>query len=193
MNPLTMTPRAERIPESAHSIYAIPSKPARLIEKAPTNPNETIAEVSPFIEDLRDTHLPRWLCTAIINENSAYADPKHHSRLFHFYDNLLLLIDALLATNNQNFKWEISSEKIEIPPQPIFLTEEQLANPEIIVKDFCRQFSAEYTRSELWHFLEAGVSLAGDYPEGFCPGFALMSYDYVSCLTEAAYCLNWEK
>jgi hypothetical protein len=190
MNPLTTAPRAERIPEYAHSIYAFIPKPILLIEKASSNPIETIAEVSPFIEYLRDTHLPRWLCTAIINENSTYADPEHHTALFHFYDNLLLLIDALVAINNQNFKWEISYEEIEIPPQPIFLTEEQIANPEIIVKDFCRQFSAEYTRRELWHFLEAGVTLAGDYPKGFCPGIALMSYNCVSCLTEAAYCLH---
>lgn len=190
MNSLIIAPRAEQIiPESAHAIYA---KPIRLIEKAAQNPLATILELAPFIEDLRDAHLPRWLCTAIINENSAYADPEHHTALFHFYDSLLLLIDALLAINTQNFKWEVSSEEIEIPPQPIFLTEEQLANPEIIVKDFCRRFSIEYTRRELWRFLEAGVNLAGNYPKGFCPGIALMSYNYVICLIEAAYCLKWD-
>jgi hypothetical protein len=65
-----------------------------------------------------------------------------------------------------------------------------MTNPKSVIDEFKKQFPIEYIRSELWHFLQAGVNLAGDYPKGFTPGYALMCYDYLSCLTEAS--LNWD-
>jgi hypothetical protein len=193
MNLSITAPGAERIFDPAQLLYAIPAKPVRLIEKACINPIETIAQISPFIEDLRDTHLPNWLNTALINENSVYNEPDQRMAIFIFYEYLIRLIDGLLAISNQNKKAEILPSDSGNMSQPIFLNDEQTANPKLTVTDFCKKYPVEYTRRELWHFLEAGVSLATDYPKDFCPGFALISYDYVSCLTEAAYCLNREK
>jgi hypothetical protein len=56
-----------------------------------------------------------------------------------------------------------------------------------VIAGFRQRFSPEYTRRELWHFLEAGINHTEEYPKGFSPGYALTCYDYMSCLTEAAY------
>lgn len=191
METLSIAPRAEHlIPESARTIYAAAVKQPRLIEKAGISPLEVILEVLPFIEDIRDYHLSKWVRTAVINENGVYFESDQQKALFYFYENLLPFIDALLAIGNQNIVGEVLPGDVDSSSQPKLLNEKQLANPMSVVNDFCKKFPVEYTRRELWDFLEAGVSLWGNYPTGFCPGFALFCYDKLSCLTEAAYCLN---
>lgn len=167
-----------------------PSKPPRLIEHAKEDPIRVIQEIfrCAFLDDLRDDLLPKWMRTALINENSIYANADHRSQLFDFFDHLLLLTEALQVISEQH-KSNLPEESDQ-SKQPVLLTDDQVNNPMQIVKDFKNRFQIEYTRRELWHFLEAGVSLAGNYPKGFAPGFALMCYDFMSCLTEAAYCLS---
>lgn len=170
------------------------SKPPRLVESASTDPIRVIQEVfrCAFIEDLRDDLLPRWLRTALINENSIYTNTEHRTQLLEFYDQLILFTEAMQVISEQ--QKQQNSEASEIEPdegkQPLLLTEEQIANPLEVVTAFHQQFSPDYIRRELWHFLEAGVTHSGDYPNGFAPGYALMAYDFISCLTEASFGLN---
>lgn len=170
------------------------TKPPRLIESAATDPIRVINEVfnCVFIEDLRDDLLPKWLRTALINDNSIYTNTDHRSTLLVFYDQLILLTEAMQVISEQHKPPHNNPPEIEPDEgkQPILLTEEQIANPLLVVDAFRQQFSPEYVRRELWHFLEAGVTHSGDYPEGFAPGYALMAYDLVMCLAEAAFNLG---
>lgn len=167
------------------------TKPPRLIESSQSDPFRVISEVfqSTFLQDLRDNLLPKWLRTAIINENSIYTEASHRTQLLHFYDHLLTLTEALYVihvqqriTDNES----ITPDSGEIE-KLILLTEDQLANPMEVIEAFRRRFSPEYTRRELWHFLEAGIIHTEEFPKGFGPGYALTCYDYMSYLTEAAY------
>ena len=45
----------------------------------------------------------------------------------------------------------------------------------------------DYVRRELSDFMEAGIGYEGNYPNGFTPWQAWMSYNHMLCLTEAAY------
>jgi hypothetical protein len=170
------------------------TKPPRLIESAATDPIRVINEVfnCVFIEDLRDDLLPKWLRTALINDNSIYINTVHRSTLLAFYDQLILLTEAMQVISEQHKPPHKNLPEIEPDEgkQPVLLTEEQIANPLLVVATFRQQFSPDYVRRELWHFLEAGVTHSGDYPDGFAPGYALMAYDFIMCLTEAAFCLG---
>jgi hypothetical protein len=169
-------------------------KPPRLIESATTDPIRVINEVfnCVFIEDLRDDLLPRWLRTALINDNSIYTNTDHRSMLLAFYDQLILLTEAMQVLSEQQKpnKSNVPGIEPDESKQPILLTEEQIANPLLVVANFREQFNVEYVRRELWHFLEAGVTHSGDYPNGFAPGYALMAYDFITCLVEAGYALG---
>lgn len=169
-------------------------KTPRLIEDASTDPIRVIQEVfrCAFLEDLRDDLLPRWLRTALINENGVYTNTEFRSMLLEFYDRLIILTEAMQVISERHKP--IRDNQPETEPDegklPLLLTEEQIANPLAVVATFRQQFNLDYVRRELWHFLEAGVTHSGDYPSGFAPGYALMAYDFVSCLTEAAYNLG---
>jgi hypothetical protein len=169
----------------------IPTKHPRLIESSQSDPFWVISEIfqSTYLQDFRDNLLPKWLRTSLINENSIYTEASHRTQLLHLYDHLLTLTEALYVIHVQqritdNESITLDSDEIE---KPILLTEDQLAVPMEVIAAFRQRFSPEYTRRELWHFLEAGVNHSGDYPAGFSPGYALMCYDHISCLTEAAY------
>lgn len=170
------------------------SKPPRLIESASTDPIRVIQEVfnCAFIEDLRDDLLPRWLRTALINENSIYTNNEHRNMLLLFYGQLVLLAEAMEIISEKHKPKQNNAPETEPNEgkQPLMLTEEQIANPLLVIAAFRKQFTQEYVRRELWHFLEAGVIHSGDFPSGFAPGYALMAYDFMMCLTEAAYCMG---
>lgn len=170
------------------------SKPSRLIESASAEPIRVIKEVfnCVFLEDLRDDLLPKWLRTALINDNSIYTNTDHRIQLLEFYDQLILLTEAMQVISEQQKQPISGGPPIEPDEgkQPMLLTEDQQANPMQVVAAFRQQFTLDYVHRELWHFLEAGVTHSGDYPDGFAPGYALMAFDFISCLTEAAYSLG---
>lgn len=170
------------------------SKPPRLIESASAEPIGVIQEVfrSVFLEDLRDDLLPKWLRTALITDHGIYANAEHRSMLLDFYDKLLILTEAMQVFSEQQSKLNYSNqqEDAEERKEPVLLTSEQIANPVQVIAEFRQHFAHDYVRRELWYFLEAGVTYGEGYPSGFTPAYALMAYDYLSCLTEAAYNLG---
>jgi hypothetical protein len=131
-----------------------------------------------FIEDLRDDLLPRWLRTALINDNSVYTNTDHRILLLEFYDQLILLTEAMQVISEEQKQPIVGAPPMEPDEgkQPLLLTDDQVANPLQVVAAFRQQFSLEYVRREFWHLLEAGVTHSGDYPDGFAPGYALMAY-----------------
>jgi hypothetical protein len=154
------------------------SKPTRLIEKAAINPSAVIAAI--FAEilpgDLTEDLLPNWLQVVLLNTTSPYAESNGQEILTEFYERLLQLVEALylLAEN--------------LPPyQPTHITTDQQANPSEVLHDFFTLFTIEYARRELCDFLDAGIGYDGNYPDGFTPWLAWMTYNHINCLAEAAF------
>jgi len=141
------------------------TKPPRLIEKAASYPEEAIKETfaQTPLDELQEYFLPNWLRVALINTTSPYSSSSDREKLCEFYDQLLLLIEALHSISEDTH-----------------LHEEQ-------VSTFFKQFSIEYIRRELADFLEAGIGYEGKYPNGFTPWLGWMAYNNIQCPTEAAY------
>lgn len=73
--------------------------------------------------------------------------------------------------------------------KPALLNEEQRACPTQVITDFFRQCSLEYVLRVLCDFLDAGIGYDGNYPDGFTPWQAWMTYNQVLCLAEAGWWL----
>jgi len=143
------------------------SKPARLIEKAATDPIEVITETfdQATLSDLTDYLLPNWMRVALINTQSPYSSGKGREILYEFYELLAPFVTQLyIASENQ-----------------------QLTNSSTLFLDFFQQCPIDYLRRELADFLEAGIGYDGAYPNGFSPWQAWMAYNHILCLVEAAY------
>ena len=76
---------------------------------------------------------------------------------------------------------EANENRIEL------LSRDQVSNPMLVVNDFCRQFTPEIVREELWDWLHAGMCYSGEYPDELNEVMLLHIYDYMLCLTEVAY------
>jgi hypothetical protein len=146
------------------------SKPARLIEKVTTDPAAVISEVFSEVnfKDLHEYLLPTWLRVAVINTQSPYSAGNGREILYDFYEQLLPFVEALY----------VLSEDADAV---------QSTDPTSVITAFFQQFSIDYARRELCDFLEAGIGYDGNYPNGFSPWQAWMSYNHLLCLTEAAY------
>ena len=143
------------------------SKPERLIEKVAVHPIAVIQEVFSqlLLNDLQEDLLPTWFRVALINAEGPYADGNAQELLYEFYEQLLLLVQALHELSNNN----------------------QFSDLSTVVTGFFQHFSIEYIRRELADFLEAGIGHQGNYPDGFTPWLAWMTYNDILCLVEAAY------
>jgi hypothetical protein len=159
------------------------SKPARLIEKVAADPAAVINEVfsHPPFDELHGYLLPNWLRVALINNMSPYTAAIDREILYEFYDQLLLFVEAVYC-NSQTVQHY----------SPAYLTEEQLADPSVVITAFFQQFSMDYIRRELADFLDAGIGYDGNYPNGFTPWQAWMTYNHL-CLTEATYRLHMDQ
>lgn len=142
------------------------SKPVRLIEKAATHPRAVIRQVFSqlLLKDLQEDLLPSWLRVALLNTGSQYGDANSYEVLMEFYEQLLHFVAALHDLAERNQFDDLSA-----------------------VAGFFQQFPIEYIRRELAGLLEAGIGYEGDYPNGFTPWQAWMTYDNILCLVEAAW------
>ncbi len=154
------------------------SKPARLIEKVATEPAELIAEVFSHttLKDLHEYLLPSWLRVALINTQSLYSAARDREILYEFYEQLLPFVEALYV-----------SPVTDLYHCSLYLNKGQSADPSTVITTFFQQFSIDYVRRELSDFMEAGIGYEGNYPNGFTPWQAWMSYNHMLCLAEAAY------
>jgi hypothetical protein len=149
--------------DQQHRFY----KPARLIEKVTSAPVEVITEVfeQATLSDLIDYLLPNWLRVALVNTQSSYSSGNGREILYDFYEQLVPFVTQLYIMSENR----------------------QLNNPTTLFTDFFQQCPINYIRRELADFLEAGIGHDGSYPNGFSPWQAWMAYNYIHCLTEAAY------
>lgn len=138
------------------------------IDRFQNNPYGCINEVFTWfqLDDLGD-NLQQWLHIALINDQSAYDEGSAREDVMDFCDELQLLMEALHVIN-ENHKPVKAKKWLEKLPvklreelkkynQPVMLTEEQKADPQIIIKDFCDTFSLSYVRRELWDLMDSVV------------------------------------
>jgi hypothetical protein len=151
-NPTCQLPKKEDNERKDATVKADQStrfaKPARLIEKANSQPTEVITEVfsEVTLKDLHEYLLPTWLRVAVINTQSPYSAGNGREILYEFYEQLLPFVEALYITSVTDL-YHCSS----------FLDKEQSANPTGVITAFFQQFSIDYVRRELSDFLEAGM------------------------------------
>lgn len=132
--------------------------------------------------------LRKWLQAAIGNEMSAYEKGLRRIDLLKFHDSILLLLEALNAINETNKIVEQTGNQ-----QQKSLAESNLSiPPRIVIQEFCRSYTWEYCRMELWDWLDAANSNDAFYSAGLGRSFLLIEYQCIHGLIEAAYLLNSE-
>jgi hypothetical protein len=96
--------------------------------------------------------------------------------LYEFYEQLLPFVEALYVTS-----------VTDLYHCSLYLNKEQSADPSTVITTFFQQFTIDYVRRELSDFMEAGIGYEGNYPNGFTPWQAWMTYNHLLCLAEASY------
>lgn len=196
IEPLNHSKQFARTDTHLSIVHKRHTKPERLVEKASKAPLEVISEIFThlYIMDLQGDLLPNWLRIANMNNKGAYTNAEERAVLHEFYDNLNLLIEALLVLTEKDSltKYEKVSvyqlkEQIPVYNRPILLSDDQFLKPSAVVLLFFQQFPIDYVRRELWDLLDAAISFEGNFNKDFSPWMAFFTYDNVLCLIEAAY------
>jgi hypothetical protein len=181
-------------PESAHSneILAtaettinedIFNKPKQLIEYVDTDPLHVINEIftNESLSFLRD-QLRDWLFVGISAECQVYDEGEQRKQLLTFQDQLLTFLEALFVIYNQNGKYE----NLNVVENTRLLSQNQIANPGLVLSGFFQKFPIVYCIRELNDWLEAGIAYAGEYPDNMSELQVLLTYRNVLCLLKAA-------
>lgn len=155
-------------------LYPGIDRPPLLTEYLPELPYMVLQEVfSKYgrCEALKD-HLLQWLSETAFDETG---DDENIDRkaLKQFYNELLLLIEALDTINN-----------IGIQAKSAIPFENDLWQ---FVRNFCERYTQVYIKRELWCLLHAAIDQALNAPDELMPGDALEWYEEVSALVESAY------
>jgi hypothetical protein len=175
-------------------------KPTRLPEKAAAHPISCLREVfSNFrLYELRK-ELKCWLYVGISNEDSAYEDVQERRNLIRFRKEIRKLAEALSVINSthrsKREKERLAEqplemrEKLEERNRPTYLSNEQMANPMPVVKQFCKRFTRKYVKGEMRDWLEAVITYDGKFPKPVYKGSILIFYECLLCLCECAFTL----
>jgi hypothetical protein len=126
------------------------------------------------VMDLQGDLLPHWMRIANINKQGAYTCAEKRADLHEFYDNLNLLIEAIVVMNETDnlmkySKVSIVKQKEQVPQynRPILLSDDQFLNPSSVLLLFFQQFPIDYVRRELWDLLDAAISFEGYFNDDF--------------------------
>jgi hypothetical protein len=140
---------------------AMSSKSKRLIEYVDEDPFYVLSEVFSFdqwtfiTEELRD-----WLIIGLTSNSNEYFNWDKRLTLVVFYDNLVLLIEALYITYVG--KIEDADKKENIQPYEIhFLSKDEKANPKPVMVRFFEKFTTDYIMRELDDWFTATLSYPG--------------------------------
>lgn len=141
----------------------LPNKPKQLIEYANENPLYVIREV--FMPDkwFGVDEVQDWLFICLSVDCTIYDDADQRSKLIVFYDQLLLLIEALFVINLQHIDDADLKKKLSSAYKPSLLNTFQIANPEQVIASFFEKFPTVYIMRELEDWYEASISYSGDW------------------------------
>jgi hypothetical protein len=130
----------------------------------------------------------KWLQAAIGNDKSAYENGHRRIDLLKFYDSIMPLLEVLNAINETNKTVKLTGNQ-----QQKSLAESNLSvSPKVVIQEFCRSFTWEYCRMEIWDWLDGAISNDEFYKVGLERSFLLLEYQCIHGLIEAAYLLDSE-
>lgn len=161
-------------------------KSKRLIEFVNEDPFYVLSKVFSgqwnFItEELRD-----WLIIGLSSDDNAYSDWGERLTLVVFYDNLVLLIEALFIIYWGNI--EDADKKEKIPLYEIhLLSKDEKTNPKLVMVRFFEKFTTDYIMRELNDWFTASLSYPGYWRNDVVgPYHAQRVYENVLCLIKSA-------
>lgn len=177
-------------------------KNRRPIDLLPDHPYQAIKGAWDSVDlDYLLAELQAWFYMAISCEEGAYDQKDQREPFIQFYDRLLYLVEALYFLNKRR-----DYEKINKLAQqskeaqdwaatlnlPRLLDKQEVKNPIPIIQHFCNDFPLEYTRIELWDFLEAVELYDGPFREQSSGASICEFYIILATLIEATYLIARE-
>lgn len=162
-------------------------KEKRLIEFVNEDPFYVLSEVFSIdhwdfiIDELRD-----WLIIGLSSDLNVYSDFGERLTLIVFYDQLVLLIEALFICYERNIEDPVKKEKI--PFYKInFLSNDEKINPKQVVVRFFENFTADYIPRELDDWFTASLTYPGYWRNNIVSSYhAQRVYANVLCLIKSA-------
>jgi hypothetical protein len=166
---------------------AMKDKEKLLIEYVVDNPIFVLKEVFCSREDLFITEeLNYWLIIGLSSDLCAYDDWGTRLPLVYFYDQLLLLVEALYTLYLHN-KDSIDKEAKVRPYKINLLSKEQLVNLKQVIVAFFNRFSIVYIIRELDDWFLAGLTYPASLPEKiYGPYHIYRIHRNVLCLIKSA-------
>ncbi|OQP58842.1 hypothetical protein A3860_39220 [Niastella vici] len=166
---------------------AMLAKRKRLIEYIDDDPLYVLKEVFKPGEDLFiSEELNYLLIIGLSSDLCAYDDWGNRLPLVFFYDQLLLLVEALYILNLRNIKSVDKKENV-YAYEINLLSKEQIANPKQVIVDFFRIFSIDYIMRETEDWFLAGITYPASLPENiYGPYHIYCIYCNVLCLIKSA-------
>lgn len=176
--------QTNELPESVNKY----NKEKRLFEYVNENPFYVIREI------LRPGHrsfityiIHDWLLIALSVEDPSYEDSDHRQSLITFQDHLLSFIEALFIILIQRTEEGEFKEKLRGQYQISLLTNDQKADPSIVIIEFFNKYSMAYIHRELEDWQDAAINYHGPWREDLASAWHVLdTYRNVSCLIKAA-------
>ncbi|MEP7371745.1 MAG: hypothetical protein ABI675_00055 [Chitinophagaceae bacterium] len=162
-------------------------KEKQLIEHADEDPFYVLGEVFNFRQwSFISDELSDWLIIGLSTDYNAYDNWGARLTLVFFYDQLLLLIEALFIIYSQNVKNADKEEKIPVYEVHL-LSEDQKANPQKVIFAFFETYPTVYIIRELDDWLIAGLCYPGSWRKNMISPLHLHDTNRnVLCLIKAA-------
>jgi hypothetical protein len=166
---------------------AMSGKEKLLIEYVVENPIFVLKKVFYASEDLFITEeLNYWLIIGLSSDLYAYDDWGTRLPLVYFYDQLLLLVEALYTLYLRN-KDSFDKEAKVRPYKINLLSKEQLVNLKQVIVAFFNRFSIAYIIRELDDWFVAGLTYPASLPDQiYGPYHIYRIYQNVLCLIKSA-------
>jgi len=151
------------------------------------------------IDTLKQT-IKEWCTIALTNERANYEEAAQRADLLAFCDELAKLAEAAYCIYRIHAIEKRSgfalSHPVNLQPdmlrkeQSLSLSYEELLHPEQVLHHFCRQFTLNYTKAELWDLLDSAISCGRIEIDRDC---LLLHYQCLLTLVQAAWHLHHQK
>jgi hypothetical protein len=177
-------------------------KPKRPIDYLPNDPNKAMHEVWNAMDlDFMREKLEYWPEIAMCDYADVYEESDDREQFLIFFNELLIFIEAAYFYYKDNDderrgrdeeKDEDAKELIDSYNLPKKISDEAARDPLPLVEHFCKMFSLNYTRIELWDLFESVTCYSGEYFAGKGVDRIILNHLYIclSALTEAAYIIT---
>lgn len=168
-------------------------KPYRFCSKIKKHPLRCLHKIFQIfhLDDI-SADISAWQQLALANDRSAYDEGDAREQLMEFCNEFIRLAEAPHIINEKNQERKnLSKEVTDIITkmnQTSSLTIEEQSNPMVVINNFCKMYSYNYMRTELWDLLEAVITYEGKKKVN--RSSLLLLYQSMLCLMRVAYILH---